>query len=410
MYGLYRIGIRIYGLAIRVMAIFSDKAAKWVEGRKTPITFLPNNQPTLWVHTASLGEFEQGKPFMEAYKKRFPNHRLLLSFFSPSGYEARKNYTTADHIYYLPLDSPQAAKKWLDAIQPDKAVFVKYEFWPCYFRELKARNIPLYVISARFRPSQRFFSGFMRHFWQKVLKQVTHFFVQDELSAQLLQGIGIQQVDIVPDTRFDRVIELAKTPYADPILEAFCSSPCIIAGSSWPADENLLMSCLRHPAFKAWKLVLVPHEIDEVEIRKWMQQWGHLAVRYTDKPGLTELTDARVILIDTVGLLSRIYRYGRIAYVGGGFGKGIHNTLEAAVYGLPVIFGPRYHKFLEAEKLVAMGAGFVVKDSHSLLSTFSLLAEDTDLRRSIKNKLADWFERQQGGSEQILAAIADGKS
>lgn len=407
MYGLYRIGIGIYALAIRLAAFFSNKAKQWVEGRKNQSVFLSKTKPTLWVHTASLGEFEQGRPFMEAYKKRFPNHRLVLSFFSPSGYEPRKNYATADHIYYLPLDGPLAAKNWLDAVQPDQVVFVKYEFWPFYFREINRRKIPLYVISARFRPNQRFFSGPMQGFWQKVLKQVSWFFVQDEKSAFQLNKIGIKQLTVVPDTRFDRVQELAATPFSDALLENFCSAPTIIAGSSWPADENLLYACLQHPAFGAWKLVLVPHEINESEIQKKLANWGKMAVRYSANPSVSELNEARILLVDTVGLLSRIYRYGRLAYVGGGFGKGIHNTLEAAVYGLPVIFGPKYHKFLEAEQLLAMGAGFVVKDTHSLMSSWSLLAEDAHLRHSIKEKLAHWFESQKGGSDAILAAIAE---
>lgn len=408
MYGLYRLGVGLYGLAIHLASLWQPKARLWVAGRKNwreQLNNLPNDKFICWFHTASLGEFEQGRPLMEAYRKQFPTHYILLSFFSPSGYEPRKNYQGVDKIIYLPLDSPTNARDFLQLVHPQQVIFIKYEYWYHYFMEIGKRRLPFFLVSAVFRKEQPFFRPIFGQFWRKLLQQPTQIFVQDAASALLLAPFHLNKITINSDTRFDRVIEISETKFTDSQLDHFCSGKTLIAGSSWPADEVLLQQAFEHEKLNDWKLILVPHDLDEYQIKQLQTKLGSSCLRYTENATIERLQKARYLLVDTIGLLSKIYRYGQIAYVGGGFGKGIHNTLEAAAYGLPVIFGPKHHKFLEAAELIELKAGFSIHDAQSLEKTLQLLAEDRILRSHIAALLSHYFSQKRGATERIMAEL-----
>jgi len=322
-----------------------------------------------------LGEFEQGRPVMEQLKKEQPETKILLTFFSPSGYEIRKNYAGADIVSYLPLDIPGNAWCFVNLVKPSKAIFIKYEFWPNYLRALKAANVPVYSISAIFRPEQVFFKGYGK-WYKSLLETFTHVFVQDKASLELLATNGINKVSVAGDTRFDRVADLAKQAKVIPLIEAFIkgTEKIIVAGSSWPKDEELLVRYLKEHA--GVKLILVPHEIHETHISGIARLLSTDFVRYTQA---TEVNVQQVncLIVDTIGLLSSIYRYANVAYIGGGFGIGIHNTLEAAVWNVPVVFGPNYEKFREARELIALGGAFSINDYETLeIQLDNLLADN----------------------------------
>jgi 3-deoxy-D-manno-octulosonic-acid transferase len=357
---LYNISIYLYSLIILVVSPLNKKADLFRRGRKHGYKqwkiIGQDGAPVAWFHCSSLGEFEQGRPLMEAYRRQFPAHKILLTFFSPSGYEIRKNYTGVDWTLYLPLDTPRNARRFVKTIKPIIVIFIKYDFWYNLLRALKKQAIPIYVASAIFHPSQAFFRWY-GGFFRKMLHACRYLFLQNDASKELLASIGITNVFVTGDTRFDRVWQLAQTPEQLPAVEAFSAGqPTIIAGSTWPADEEKLAA-----AFAALpantRLVLVPHEIHEehlAAIEKYFAPFG--VIRYSafrQSPPKEE--EQRVLVLDTIGMLSSVYRYGTVAYIGGGFGAGIHNTLEAAVYGLPVIFGPHYHRFREAGDLIAQG-------------------------------------------------------
>jgi 3-deoxy-D-manno-octulosonic-acid transferase len=408
MYYLYRLGIGVYYLAIRLAALWQPKAQLWLAGRRhwqQQLADIPGDAVVCWFHTASLGEFEQGRPLIEAYREKYPSHYLLLSFFSPSGYEARKNYAGVDKVVYLPLDSPANASAFIRLTHPKRVIFIKYEYWYHYFMEIGRLKIPFYLISAVFRTNQPFFKPLIGPFWQKLLQQPTHIFVQDEASASLLHGIGMPQISVNSDTRFDRVLAVSRTEYSDPQLAAFCQGKTLIAGSSWPQDENVLIQAWASPALADWKLILVPHDLHEAKLRQLQQRLGTSCCRYTDKLPPETLHTARFLIIDTIGMLSKLYRYGQIAYIGGGFGQGIHNTLEAAVYGLPVLFGPKHAKFLEAGDLLALGAAFEVKGVADLQHTLQQLTTNTGLRDKIAAQLEDYFDKKSGATTRVMAHI-----
>lgn len=372
MYWLYNISMLIYGLLVRLASLFNAKAKLFIAGRKGIFKHISakfnGNERPIWFHFASLGEFEQGRPVLENIKASKPNEKIIVTFFSPSGYEIRKNYALADGIFYLPLDTISNAQKFVNLVNPKMAIFTKYEFWPNYFRALANQNTPLYIISGIFRSNQIFFKGY-GGFYRNVLKCVKHFFVQNEESASLLKSIGINTVDISGDTRFDRVYENAQTPKKLPLIEKFCGeAPVLIAGSTWPEDEKLLVDLVaKNPD---WKLVIAPHEIHEAHINAITDLFPNgLRFSKVDVNANAEM-NSQVLIIDNIGMLSSLYQYGKIAYIGGGFGVGIHNTLEAAAFGLPVIFGPNYHKFQEAKDLIEIGAAKSISNAEELVTAF----------------------------------------
>jgi len=375
---IYNSGIACYSAALTLAAPFHRKAALIVKGRRQVFDYLRQHlhpgDSYLWVHAASLGEFEQGRPVMEALKEQYPDTRILLTFFSPSGYEIRKHYAGADLICYLPADTPDNARRLLELVPVTGAVFIKYEFWANYLTELNRRGIPAYSIAAIFRKDQLFFKSY-GSWYRRVLYRFRKIFVQDHDSLQLLKELHLTNATVAGDTRFDRVKAVAESARRFPEIEEFIRDgrKVIVAGSSWPQDEELLAKYfIEQPDVK---LILVPHEI----------HGGHLAGitrllpesrRYTQlKAG--EFADLRCLVIDTIGMLSSVYRYATIAYIGGGFGAGIHNTLEAAVWKVPVVFGPNYHKFREARELIAAGGGFSIDSYDKLRKQFDGLLHDT---------------------------------
>ncbi len=347
----------------------------------------PAGSPTIWFHCASLGEFEQGRPVLERFRERHPGWRILLTFFSPSGYEIRKNYAGADHVFYLPADTPSNVESFLNIWRPEMAVFVKYEFWFNYLAGLARRSIPTFVISAIFRENQLFFRPYGGWF-RKQLKHVTRFFVQDEASQKLLVRHGIEQAEVSGDTRFDRVYQLSRKPGSFTDIARFAEGKFVmVAGSTWPADEALVGSLIRGSALHDnelnMKFIIAPHEVHSERIDRLMGSLGTGALKYSEytesaSADAKVLTDAKVLVIDRIGMLSRLYQYGQLAFIGGGFGQGIHNILEAAAFGLPVLFGPNYHKFAEARDLVAKKGAFCVHDEAQLREKVAELTADVD--------------------------------
>lgn len=406
---LYNIGIQAYGVAIKTASMFNEKAAAWVKGRRgiwNKLSSIERGKGRLvWFHAASLGEFEQGRPVMERLREIEPHTKILLTFFSPSGYEIRKNYPGADYIYYLPLDTPSNAKRFLDTFQPDAAVFIKYEFWYNFLRELHDRNIPTYLISAIFRPNQPFFKS-----WGKLHKEMlgffTKLFVQDETSLQLLSTIGIDRVQQAGDTRFDRVMQIAQAAKRLERVELFCNgSPTIVCGSTWPADEDIIIHYINNHSGQHQKWIIVPHEIGESHIQSILNKCHVPTARYSDEKA--DLQACQVLVVDGIGFLSSIYRYGIIAYIGGGFGKGIHNTLEAAVYGIPVIFGPRHEKFKEALDLLKQGGGFTINNTDEFTSLVDSLIENPAITKTAGQNALSFVQSQLGATDAIIRQLVD---
>lgn len=396
---LYNIGIYLYQLAIFIASFFNTKAKKLRIGQAEAFTVLKQkidpNARYVWFHAASLGEFEQGRPVIEQLKKEKPDTKILLTFFSPSGYEIRKNYALADIVSYLPLDTASAAKKFVEMLNPSKAIFIKYEFWPNYLQALKAAGIPVYSISAIFRPGQIFFRWYGQ-WYKKLLQGIDHIFVQDKASLDLLKTYGVDKVSIAGDTRFDRVADLAAQAKTIPLVEAFVkdSEKVIVAGSSWPKDEELLVRYLKlHPDVK---MILVPHEIHAAHIMGISKLLNGNFVAYTEATEQNVQT-ANCLVVDTIGLLSSIYRYGHVAYIGGGFGVGIHNTLEAAVWNVPVVFGPMYEKFREARDLIAIGGAFSIPDSETLEEKLDALLKDEKA-----GVIAGEYVKQNTGATKLI--------
>lgn len=393
---LYRIAISSYHLLIRLAAAVGIKQArKWVAGRANPaISQLPlhlrprpdndrNKKTTLvWMHCASLGEFEQGRPVLEALRQARPDWKVLLTFFSPSGYERCQNDPLADHVAYLPADGPQRAQAWVADVQPDLAIFVKYEFWFFHLRALHRAGVPTYLVAASFRPSQWFFRPSGR-WWRRMLTFFDSIIVQTPNDLALLSGPGRYPADrvfVTGDPRMDRTLQLANTPFTDDLIAAFTQgdAPTIIAGSVWPQDvAHWRAAWPRLPA--NCRLLLAPHQLHEKEIAEWRQAFG--AVRYTEAEVAT-VGQHRVMILDTIGILSRAYRYGRIAYVGGAFKTGLHNTLEPLAYSLPVLFGPHHHKFPEAGEAIRRGGAFSVRSYEELVATLIMLLDETAWRKA----------------------------
>lgn len=405
---LYDIGLGAYRTAIALAAPFNHKAKLMQQGRERQFARLQealqeNKAPLAWFHCASLGEFEQGRPVIEAFREEFPEYKVLLTFFSPSGYEVRKNYAGADYIFYLPLDSAANARKFLGITQPKLAVFVKYEFWHYYLQELQHRRIPVLSVSAIFRQEQVFFKSY-GGFYRNILRRFTHIYTQNKLSLGLLQSIHIPGASIAGDTRFDRVLQTAASVKAIPAVEAFAAGQEVfIVGSSWPADiEALLPLIQKHK--QSIKFIIAPHEVNEASINAVMQSLGEGAVRFSQTPE-ADAAKYNLLVIDNIGMLSSLYSYGTYAYIGGAFGKGLHNTLEAAVFGLPLFFGPSYDKFQEAKDLVALGCAFPVQHAEELLQAFERVHATPGLRQSITHKEKQYVQEQAGATANIMADI-----
>ncbi len=408
MWGLYRIGIRLYGWSLQLAALFHPKARSWAAGRRgwgaqhrQLLADSSGEGPLLWIHCASLGEFEQGRPVMEGLKREAPYIRILLTFYSPSGYEIRRNYAEADYVAYLPLDSVSNARDFLEIWQPELAVFVKYEFWFNYLRGLQQNGIPTVLIAGLFRPGQVFFRPYGKPFLQ-VLAGFDHLFLQNQASAKHLRQHGIEHFTVAGDTRIDRVCQIAEAAPGFPLVAQFKqNAPVFIVGSSWPEDEAHLLPFINDQLPAGWKAIIAPHQIDEEHLRNIEKGLQLPSCRYSEATARGLPDDCRVLLIDNIGMLSALYQYGKIAYIGGGFGADIHNTLEPIAFGLPVLFGPKYEKFEEARYLADNGGGFVVEDCRSLAEAFRNLQAEEAYENASRTALA-YLHKNKGASEQAV--------
>jgi len=401
---LYIIGIWAYTLLIRIFSLFNPKARLFIEGRKNIFNIIAQKinpaEKHIWFHFASLGEFEQGRPVLEKIKALYPVKKIIVTFFSPSGYEIRKNYALAD-VFYLPIDTAANAKRFIAGINPEMAIFTKYEFWHFYFKELKDRGIPLYVISGIFRENQVFFKSY-GGFYRNILKSVTYFFVQNKESQNLLKSIGLDNVTISGDTRFDRVYENAQSPKQLSLIESFIGgAPTLVCGSTWPEDERILSALPQQ--YPSWRFIIAPHEINESHIESIEKQFSVNRVRFSvfSSSNHTRSAEHQTLIVDNIGMLSSLYQYGNVAYIGGGFGTGIHNTLEAAAFGLPVIFGPKYDKFQEAKDLIAIGAAKSISSTEELINAFEDFAENKNAAATARKYVAD----KKGATDQIISMI-----
>lgn len=401
---LYNMGIALYGFAARMAAKRSDKVRKMIDGQNDAINYLhrviDHNSTYIWMHVSSLGEFEQGRPLLEMIKREMPSRKILLTFFSPSGYEVRKNYEGVDAVCYLPFDLPGNVKRFLDAVNVDMAIFVKYEFWGNYLQELHRRNIPTYQISSIFRPTQSFFKWWGGMF-RGMLKNYTHIYVQDEQSRQLLEKINVTNVTIAGDTRFDRVTDIMRLTTELPLIEQFKKGAnyTIIVGSSWEADEDIYSKWVNQR--KDVKVIIAPHKFDEQRLSQLLENFENAVLLSQYRDNADGIEKAKCLIVDCFGLLSSIYRYGDIAYIGGGFGAGIHNINEAAVYNMPVVFGPKFQKFKEANDLVARKGAFVVNNECELAEIFTTLTTDSEKLNTASKIAGDYIQENLGATQRI---------
>jgi len=406
MKGLYNLGILIFNVLAHIIAPFNAKAKLWVEGRKNwekKITDkIKAGDRTMWIHCASLGEFEQGRPVIEAIKKELPELKVVLTFFSPSGYEIRKNYANADCICYLPADTPGNAEKFISMINPEFVIFVKYEFWNNYISVLYTKEIPIYLVSGIFRPGQPFFKWY-GSFFRKILRRFEKIYVQDQVSQDLLKGIGLQNSEVAGDTRFDRVIQLTGTAREIPELEQFRGNEkMFLAGSSWKPDEEIISRYInRSPGKMKW--VFAPHEIDRPHIDRLEKLFTVRVSRFSEFNDNSK--DARVLIIDNIGMLSSAYKYAHVAAIGGGFGKGIHNILEPACWGIPVMFGPGYKKFKEAVDLINAN-GAMTFDTFDKFSNIldKWLSDELFYLKSAKTA-GDYVNKNTGATDIMIKEI-----
>ena len=403
---IYRLGIRLYGAVIRLVKGFNSKAKAFSDGRKGWRENLSSRNwegKVIWMHCASLGEFEQGRPVLERCRDEFPNAKILLTFFSPSGYEVRKDYKGADFVTYLPLDLSRNVKDFLDIVSPELALFVKYEVWPGYFMELSKREIPLILFSAIFRDNHRYFKPFGGVF-RAALRSASHILVQNQSSKELLGSIGLNQVEVTGDTRFDRVSQIAQKSPSLEMIRAFKNDEMLlVVGSSWPAEEAMVLSYLNSTQIP-FKTIFAPHEIGESRISSLHSQAGVGALRYS-KMQKSELAEARILIIDNLGLLSKVYREADVAFIGGGFGKGLHNTLEAAVFGVPILAGPNHEKFKEVVDLKTEGGLYAVSDQQEFEAKLGELLKNDVLRLEAGKRCEDYVERSLGATGIIFSKV-----
>jgi 3-deoxy-D-manno-octulosonic-acid transferase len=405
---IYNLFLVLFRTGIRIAAIWNKKARQWNRGRKK-FPVVPFNDKVIWVHCASLGEFEQGRPVLEALKKQYPAYKIVLSFFSPSGYEVRKNYAGADSVIYLPIDNIINAKKLISAINPSLVIWVKYEYWYYYLTELKKRNIPVILVSGIFRNSQPFFKWYGA-IWKEMLFSFQQLFVQNEGSMSLLHSIGLESnISIGGDTRFDRVIAIAeKREPVNHIMGFVAGKQVLVAGSTWEDDEIELIHYVKaHPEIK---FIIAPHEVDEENMADVKKEFSNSLLYSQLEPGILIPEIINVLIIDNIGMLSKLYQYADITYVGGGFGKnGIHNILEAAVYGKPVIFGPVYEKSAEAKDLVDMGAAFTISNALELEALLdNLFTNRRELKKS-SDIAADYVQSKKGATEKVISYVMENR-
>jgi 3-deoxy-D-manno-octulosonic-acid transferase len=402
---IYQIGIALYILVIRIVANFNPKAKLWLAGRKNIFESialsLGENEKRIWFHYASLGEFEQGRPVQEAIRAQYPDHKMVMTFFSPSGYEAKKTHAAADYVFYLPMDGARRSKQFIKLINPTQAYFTKYEFWYFYFQYLAQKNIPLFLISGIFRNDQIFFKWY-GGFFRQILTQVRFFFVQNESSKSLLNNIGIDQVLVTGDTRFDRVAANAAKQHQNTIIEQFVKgNDILLAGSTWSPDEKIIAALLNKSNFK---FIIAPHEIKESRLQEIEATFNNVCIRYSQANVIT-IAAAKVLIIDNIGMLSSLYQYASIAYIGGGFGVGIHNTLEAAAFGKPVIFGPNYQKFEEAKQLISLGAAKSIHNAESFMQAIDQLYSNESNYLAACEKSRQFIASGKGASEKIMEKV-----
>jgi len=396
-------------MALKLAANFNNKAKLWVDGRKDwedkIASKINNSDNVLWVHCSSLGEFEQGRPVIEALKEQYPLHKIAVSFFSPSGYEIRKNYDGADVIFYLPLDTKSNAEKLIKLLHPDILILVKYEYWFNLISALHQHKIPTIVVSAIFRDSQNFFKKDGQNWFAKKLNLINHFFVQNQHSKQLLDAIHIPQNTIAGDTRFDRVKQIIHQDNQLDFMDNFKGdSKLIVVGSSWPKDEELFINLINEQLQDDWKILFAPHNLHENEINSFLSKIKQPSIKYSDlkKTPKEQISTAKVFILNTIGILSKVYSYADITYIGGGFGAGIHNTLEAVTFGNPVVFGPKYKKFQEAVDLIAIGGGFSISNQQEFDDIFNQLIQNGSFRKETGRKAGDFVLNSPNSTKIIL--------
>jgi 3-deoxy-D-manno-octulosonic-acid transferase len=411
MHSLYNFSLRLYYLAVWIASLFSQKAKSWIDGRKGWKEDLAEKVKgfggarVVWFHCASLGEFEQGRPLIEELLERFPSYKIIVSFFSPSGYAIRRNYRHADAVVYLPLDTPSNAKFWLDTVKPKAAFFIKYEYWFNYLIELREHNIPVVFASAVFRQEQLFFQWYGSWF-RSQLENIYWFFVQNEASGKLIESLGFENVTIAGDTRFDRVSETAKNAGEFPLVKKFCGNADIImGGSTWPGDEAMLIPLIRAGSPKI-KFIIATHDVSPSRIHSLEHSLQMPSIRYSI---LTEenAASASVLIIDTIGVLSQLYQYAHLAFIGGAFGSGLHNILEAVVFGVPVFFGPRHAKFWEADALIKKGGAFEIKKVEEFALNALGLFSNLEKYKKASEACFDFIEENRGATYLIIDGADD---
>ena len=406
---LYNLVISIAGFFLKIIALFSPKIKLFTEGRKNVFAILEEkikpSDKTIWFHSASLGEYEQGLPVIEKIKEKYPSHKIIVTFFSPSGYEVRKNNTVADVTVYMPLDTKKNAKRFLKLVHPELVFFIKYEFWLNYLKELKTNKIPAYLISGIFRDSQMFFKWY-GGFYRKALETFTYFFVQNQSSKEKIEAIGFHNVIVSGDTRFDRVNAILERDNSLDFIETFKNNQTtIIIGSSWPKDETLLINYINQ-ASENIKFIIAPHNIKTDQILNLKSQITKSTLLFSEKENKNP-ADYNVFIIDTVGLLTKIYSYGTIAYVGGGFGNpGIHNILEPAAFGIPIVIGPNYSNFAEATELVNLGGCMVISGQEELKQTFDQLITDQIFLKEKGQICKSYIQNNKGATNRIMKVIS----
>jgi 3-deoxy-D-manno-octulosonic-acid transferase len=401
---IYKIGIGLYLFLVIIAAPFHIKARRWLNGRQGIWRKIRENinpgDKVIWIHCASLGEFEQGRPVIEELRRRLSDRKLLLTFFSPSGYELRKNYEGVDCVIYMPLDTRFNAWRFINLVKPEMVFFIKYDFWYYFLRTLRKKKIPVYLVSAKFRRDQVFFKWYGK-WYRNVLKFFEILFVQNDESRRILGVIGIKNVIVAGDTRFDRVFNISKNSVEYPWIEPFSTNKTvIIAGSTWEKDEQILIEYINQSGPET-RFILAPHEISEKKLVGLIELIEHRTVRFTDNDK-SSYKNAKVLIVDTIGHLSSLYNYGNIAYIGGGFGKGIHNILEAATYGLPVIFGPNYKKFLEAVEMVEMKAAYSITNIEELKKVIDQFINNEKLLASCSQTALHYIKSRLGATNTIL--------
>ncbi len=403
---LYTLAIRVFGLLAWVAARFRRAARLWVEGRRDWHRRLREDirekENLVWFHAASLGEFEQGRPIIERVREEYPDHPILLTFFSPSGYEVRKDFDKVDYVHYLPLDTPGNARKFLDVVQPKLAVFIRYEYWYNFLRAMFRRDIPLVMVSSIFRKNQIFFRPYVG--WSRnALRRISHFFVQNQESLVLLESIGVRNKDLSGDTRFDRVWDAAQEKREFPLVERFLAGrTCLMAGSTWPFDDQLLKEIV--PAFPDLKVVIVPHHVDEANIRRITDLFEEKMALYTQGED-QDLEDRQVLVVDTIGMLTYLYRLADLTYIGDGFGAGIHSIMEPAAFGMPIFFGPNYHNFQEAVDLVERRGVFAVNDQKELMEGIRRFADDERARQAVGQICREYIQEKKGATDRVMIGL-----